>query len=79
MSPILIGSISALVFALLTYGTYGLEGLMSFTWVSMVFWGLIGGGALVALAEGGVLCRFVRPQGNARAARGLCARPHPGT
>lgn len=47
MFPIAFGFFAALAFDALAYATYGSAALTDYTWVSMVSWGLIGGGIAV--------------------------------
>jgi hypothetical protein len=58
MFPILVGFGSALLFALLAYVTYGLDGLTGYAWVGLVFWALVGSGLLVFLINRGVPCKL---------------------
>ncbi|HEC07090.1 MAG TPA: hypothetical protein ENJ12_09570 [Thiolapillus brandeum] len=41
MIPILLGLVSAMIFSIVTYMMYGLEGVMLRDWIDQVFWALI--------------------------------------
>jgi hypothetical protein len=61
MLPIMIGLVLAMLFGLMSFLVYGLEGLINYPWIDTVFWGLIATGALVTLInEVGqcLLCRM---------------------
>jgi len=60
MLPILVGLVSALSFALLTYLTYGPAGLTDYFWVGTVFWALIASGVFVYAVNRGLSCRLCR-------------------
>lgn len=47
MSPLILSLITAGLFLILSSTTYGLEAIVTNTWVPMVFWGLLGAGASV--------------------------------
>ncbi|MBV2111207.1 MAG: hypothetical protein B6D72_05800 [gamma proteobacterium symbiont of Ctena orbiculata] len=61
MLPILLGLVLAMLFGLMSFFVYGLEGLISYPWIDAVFWALIAVGALITLINeiGQCLaCRF---------------------
>jgi hypothetical protein len=63
MLPILLGLVLAMLFGLMSFLVYGLEGLVNYPWIDTVFWGLIATGALVTLInEAGqcLVCRLNR-------------------
>jgi hypothetical protein len=41
MLPILMGLILAMLFGLMSFAVYGLEGLTEYAWIDTVFWSLI--------------------------------------
>ena len=49
MLPILLGLILAMVFGLMSFVVYGLEGLTEYAWVDTVFWSLILTGVFISL------------------------------
>lgn len=49
MLPILLGLVLAMLFGLMSFLVYGLEGLVNYPWVDAVFWGLIVTGAAITL------------------------------
>lgn len=49
MLPILLGLILAMLFGLMSYLVYGLEGLTQYAWIDTVFWSLILTGASITL------------------------------
>lgn len=51
MIPILFGLVSAMIFSIVTYMLYGLEGVMLRDWIDQVFWGLILAGAVIGVAN----------------------------
>jgi hypothetical protein len=63
MFPLLLSLIAAMVFGIVSHGVYGAEGITDHAWMDMVFWGLIGAGVLVSLANvfwECLPCRFSR-------------------
>lgn len=63
MLPILLGLVLAMLFGLMSFLVYGLDGLINYPWIDTVFWGLIVTGATVTLInEVGqcLLCRLKR-------------------
>lgn len=50
MLAILTGLVAAMIFSFTTYMIYGLEGVMTLTWIDQVFWALI----LAGLAVGAI-------------------------
>ncbi|MEW8692558.1 MAG: hypothetical protein AB2535_15945, partial [Candidatus Thiodiazotropha endolucinida] len=61
MLPILLGLVIAMLFGLMSFLIYGLDGLVNYTWIDTVFWMLIAIGALITLInEVGqcLACRF---------------------
>jgi len=64
MLPVLVGLTAAMVFGIASYLVYGLDGLMHYSWIEMVFWTLIGMGALISIVDSdalrSTLCRLVR-------------------
>jgi hypothetical protein len=61
MLPILLGLVLAMLFGLMSFFVYGLEGLINYPWIDTVFWTLIAVGALITLInETGqcLACRF---------------------
>jgi hypothetical protein len=60
MFPILIGFGSALLFGIFAYGTYGVDGVTQYGWVSMVFWGLVGSSLLVFVINRKAVCWLCR-------------------
>ncbi|WP_456403968.1 hypothetical protein [Thiolapillus sp.] len=51
MIPILFGLMSAMIFSIVTYMMYGLEGVMLRDWIDQVFWGLILTGVVIGVAS----------------------------
>jgi len=51
MLPILFGLASAMIFSIITYMMYGLEGVMLRDWIDQVFWGLILIGVAIGVAN----------------------------
>jgi len=51
MLPVLLGLFSAMVFGIVSHGIYGTDDIMAHAWIDMVFWGLIGAGALVSFSD----------------------------
>ena len=51
MFPMLFGMIAATLFGLVSYHTYGLEGLLHSPWINAVFWSLILTGGVVSLLD----------------------------
>ncbi|MCU7844425.1 MAG: hypothetical protein KZQ93_11365 [Candidatus Thiodiazotropha sp. (ex Monitilora ramsayi)] len=49
MLPILLGLILAMLFGLMSFAVYGLEGLTEYAWIDTVFWSLILTGASITL------------------------------
>jgi len=49
MLPILLGLIFAMLFGLMSYAVYGLEGLTHYAWIDTVFWSLILTGVAISL------------------------------
>jgi hypothetical protein len=49
MLPILLGLVLAMLFGLMSFFVYGLEGLINYPWIDTVFWGLIVTGAVITL------------------------------
>jgi hypothetical protein len=49
MLPILLGLVLAMLFGLMSFLVYGLDGLVNHPWVDAVFWGLIVTGAFITL------------------------------
>ncbi len=49
MIPILIGLMSALIFSIVTYMMYGLEGVMLRDWIDQVFIGMISVGVVIGV------------------------------
>jgi hypothetical protein len=49
MLPILLGLVLAMLFGLMSFFVYGLDGLINYLWIDTVFWGLIITGALITL------------------------------
>lgn len=49
MLPILLGLIMAMLFGLMSYMVYGLEGLTQYAWIDTVFWSLIITGIMISL------------------------------
>jgi len=47
MIPLILSLVTAVLFLILASAIYGFEALAANAWVAMVFWGLIGAGALV--------------------------------
>ncbi|MCG7876648.1 MAG: hypothetical protein JAY75_20805 [Candidatus Thiodiazotropha taylori] len=69
MLPILLGLVIAMLFGLMSFFIYGLDGLVSYTWIDTVFWTLIAIGALITLInEVGqcLACRFTQLISNRR-------------
>ncbi|MCG8022597.1 MAG: hypothetical protein JAZ02_01230 [Candidatus Thiodiazotropha endolucinida] len=69
MLPILLGLVIAMLFDLMSFFIYGLDGLVSYTWIDTVFWTLIAIGALITLInEVGqcLACRFKQLISNRR-------------
>ncbi|MEW8027758.1 MAG: hypothetical protein AB2792_03325 [Candidatus Thiodiazotropha sp.] len=61
MLPILLGLVIAMLFGLMSFFVYGLDGLVNYQWIDAVFWALIATGALITLInEAGqcLACRF---------------------
>ncbi|MCU7796372.1 MAG: hypothetical protein KZQ75_04495 [Candidatus Thiodiazotropha sp. (ex Myrtea spinifera)] len=60
MLPILSGLILAMLFGLMSFAVYGLEGLTEYAWIDTVFWSLLlTGTAITLINEVGqcILCR----------------------
>ncbi|MES9902488.1 MAG: hypothetical protein ABW168_07375 [Sedimenticola sp.] len=51
MAPLFIGLVSAMLFGLTAHGVYGTEGILTESWVDMVFWALIGTGTLISFVK----------------------------
>lgn len=69
MLPILLGLVFAMLFGLMSFFVYGLDGLVNYTWIDTVFWALIAVGALITLInEVGqcLACRFRQLVSNKR-------------
>ncbi|MES9826050.1 MAG: hypothetical protein ABW127_16630 [Candidatus Thiodiazotropha endolucinida] len=69
MLPILLGLVIAMLFGLMSFLIYGLDGLVNYTWIDTVFWMLIAIGALITLInEVGqcLACRFKQLISNRR-------------
>ncbi|MBW9266342.1 MAG: hypothetical protein K1563_01240 [Candidatus Thiodiazotropha sp. (ex. Lucinisca nassula)] len=69
MLPILLGLVIAMLFGLMSFFIYGLDGLVNYTWIDTVFWTLIAIGALITLInEVGqcLACRFKQLFSNRR-------------
>ncbi|MEW8077782.1 MAG: hypothetical protein AB2822_06815 [Candidatus Thiodiazotropha endolucinida] len=69
MLPILLGLVIAMLFGLMSFFIYGLDGLVNYTWIDTVFWMLIAIGALITLInEVGqcLACRFKQLISNRR-------------
>ncbi len=49
MLPILLGLILAMLFGLMSFSVYGLEGLTEYAWIDTVFWSLILTGVAISL------------------------------
>jgi hypothetical protein len=49
MLPILLGLILAMLFGLMSFAVYGLEGLTEYAWIDIVFWSLILTGVAISL------------------------------
>ncbi|MEW8508593.1 MAG: hypothetical protein AB2598_18020 [Candidatus Thiodiazotropha sp.] len=49
MLPILLGLVIAMLFGLMSFFVYGLDGLIDYSWIDTVFWVLIATGALITL------------------------------
>ncbi|MES9922616.1 MAG: hypothetical protein ABW152_00865 [Candidatus Thiodiazotropha endolucinida] len=49
MLPILLGLVIAMLFGLMSFFIYGLDGLVNYSWIDTVFWTLIAIGALITL------------------------------
>jgi hypothetical protein len=49
MMPLILSVVTATFFLILSSATYGSDALVADAWVAMVFWGLIGTGALVSM------------------------------
>jgi len=49
MLPILLGLVLAMMFGLMSFMVYGLEGLTQYAWIDTVFWSLILTGASITL------------------------------
>ncbi len=49
MLPILLGLIMAMLFGMMSFMVYGLEGLTQYAWIDTVFWSLIITGACITL------------------------------
>jgi hypothetical protein len=49
MLPILLGLILAMLFGLMSFMVYGLEGLANSAWIDTVFWSLIVTGMVISL------------------------------
>ena len=49
MLPILLGLILAMLFGMMSFMVYGLEGLTQYAWIDTVFWSLIITGACITL------------------------------
>ncbi|MEJ2622201.1 MAG: hypothetical protein P8163_18710 [Candidatus Thiodiazotropha sp.] len=49
MLPILLGLILAMLFGLMSFMVYGLEGLSHSAWIDTVFWSLIVTGIMISL------------------------------
>ncbi|MES9992988.1 MAG: hypothetical protein ABW098_13600 [Candidatus Thiodiazotropha sp.] len=47
MLPILLGLVVAMLFGLMAFFVYGLDGLINYPWIDAVFWALIASGALI--------------------------------
>jgi hypothetical protein len=77
VSPILIGFVSALLFGLFSYATYGVEGLAQSHWVGMVFWGLVGGSLLVFVINRRAACWVCRLREHFQALERPCRRFSP--
>ncbi len=63
MLPILLGLVLAMMFGLMSFMVYGLEGLTQYAWIDTVFWSLILTGASITLInEVGqcIVCRVRR-------------------
>lgn len=51
MIPILVGLVSAMIFSIVTYMMYGLEGVMLRDWIDQVFWALIVTGIAIGVVN----------------------------
>jgi hypothetical protein len=60
MLPTLLGLVLAMLFGLMSFFVYGLDGLINYPWIDTVFWGLIATGALVTLINEVGQCLFCR-------------------
>ncbi|MCG7920840.1 MAG: hypothetical protein N0C81_05870 [Candidatus Thiodiazotropha lotti] len=49
MLPIFVGLIMAMLFGLFSFMVYGLEGLIHYAWIDIVFWSLIVTGMMISL------------------------------
>ncbi len=77
MLPVLVGLTAAMIFGIASFLVYGLDGLMHYEWIEMVFWTLIGVGALISIVDSTALrtrvCRIVR---SIAPLKGLCEGMH---
>ncbi|MCU7851689.1 MAG: hypothetical protein KZQ80_05685 [Candidatus Thiodiazotropha sp. (ex Monitilora ramsayi)] len=60
MLPILSGLILAMLFGLMSFAVYGLEGLTEYAWIDTVFWSLILTGASITLINEVGQCMLCR-------------------
>ncbi len=51
MLPILFGLVSAMLFSIITYMMYGLEGVMTRDWIDQAFWGFILTGVAIGMVN----------------------------
>ena len=75
MFPLLVGFGSALLFAIFAFATYGLDGVMEYAWIGMVFWALIASGLLVFVVNLKMPCLLCRLSERVRRFHKLCREP----
>ncbi len=51
MVPTLIGLVAAMIFSIVTYMIYGLEGVMLRNWIDQVFWAMVLSGMAIGAAN----------------------------